>query len=95
MRNLDATIEDASEHFVYVPRKCTVNAQDVAFFLSSRLVAAAGEEEAAGGGPAEGGDGGDADAERCGGEEPATRLRRYEGAAAKLAAEFEDGMVRF
>lgn len=35
--NLDYRIDDASEHFVYVPKKCTVNAADVAFFLSTRL----------------------------------------------------------
>mmetsp|Transcript_12029 Transcript_12029/g.23459 ORF Transcript_12029/g.23459 Transcript_12029/m.23459 type:complete len:180 (-) Transcript_12029:275-814(-) len=43
--NLDQGIEDASEHFVYVPRKCTVNAQDIAFFLSTRLATAASSEE--------------------------------------------------
>ena len=35
--NLDYGIDDASEHFVYVPKKCTSNAADVAFFLSTRL----------------------------------------------------------
>lgn len=35
--NLDYGIDDASEHFVYVPKKCTANAADVAFFLSTRL----------------------------------------------------------
>jgi hypothetical protein len=39
--NLDRGIDDASEHFAYVPRRCLANAQDVAFFLSTRLVVAA------------------------------------------------------
>ena len=30
-----------------------------------------------------------------GGEDPPTRLRRYEGKMAEIASEFEDGMVRF
>lgn len=96
--NLDQGIEDSSEHFVYVPKKCTVNAQDVAFFLSTRLVTAAGGENSNG---KEGGAGGDDDvgglssSQYYGGEEPATRLRRYEGQVAELASEFEDGMVRF
>lgn len=62
--NLDHGIEDASEHFVYVPRKCTINAQDMAFFLSTRLVTAAGGDDDANnnsGGNAEGGSGGDGD----------------------------------
>lgn len=113
--NLDANIEDASEHFVYVPKKCTVNAQDVAFFLSTRLVTAAGtaaddddSNSNAGGNNngvtmmARGGEGGAGDADDVttrghsfGGEEAATRLRRYEAQVADLASEFEDGMVRF
>ena len=102
--NLDQGIEDSSEHFVYVPKKCTVNAQDLAFFLSTRLATAAGGGEGGGddggkeGGAAAGGgvdDDGVGAPQGCGGEEPATRLRRYEGQVAELASEFEDGMVRF
>ena len=102
--NLDQGIEDASEHFVYVPKKCTVNAQDMAFFLSTRLVTAAGGENnndsveqtkaGTGGGDDDGGGGGTS-TQYYGGEEPSTRLRRYEGQVAELASEFEDGMVRF
>ena len=32
---------------------------------------------------------------KYGGEDPPTRLRRYEGKMAEIASEFEDGMVRF
>eukprot|EP00956_Cyclotella_meneghiniana_P043549 scaffold275516_cov76-Cyclotella_meneghiniana.AAC.1 len=44
--NLDQTIQDQSEHFVYVPKKSTINPQDIAFFLSTRLAvgAASGDE---------------------------------------------------
>ena len=35
--NLDRSIEDLLEHFVYQPKKCTANAQDIPFFLSTRL----------------------------------------------------------
>ena len=86
--NLDQGIEDASEHFVYVPKRCTVNAQDMAFFLSTRLVTAAGGENnndsveqtkaGTGGGDDDGGGGGTS-TQYYGGEEPSTRLRRYEG----------------
>ena len=35
--NLNNGIEHVLEHFVYVPRKCPANPQDVPFFLSTRL----------------------------------------------------------
>jgi hypothetical protein len=108
--NLDRGIDDASEHFAYVPRRCLANAQDVAFFLSTRLVVApssssssssssgGGERDAAADGGIDGkrndDDGGDGSGR--GGEEPAAaRLRRYERRAAELASEFEGGMIRF
>ena len=46
--NLDRGIDDASEHFAYVPRRCLANAQDVAFFLSTRLVVAAPSSSSSG-----------------------------------------------
>ena len=98
--NLDRGIDDASEHFAYVPRRCLANAQDVAFFLSTRLVVAAPSSSSSGerddgegnDGKRNDDDGGDCDG---GGEEPAARLRRYERRAAELASEFEGGMIRF
>lgn len=118
--NLDRIgIDDASEHVVYVPRRCLANAQDVALFLSTRLEQQS--SSSSGGGGDEGGKdvGGDGMRGRMdddddydddgsgiggekkhprgdyGGEEPTSRLRRYEGRVAELASEFEDGMVRF
>ena len=35
--NMDKCIEDVMEHFVYQPKQSTANAQDVPFFLSTRL----------------------------------------------------------
>ncbi len=119
--NLDHGIEDASEHFVYVPRKCTVNAQDIAFFLSTRLVSATstvgnsdennvdannntnvgksddlmGMEAVSMGGLGDVAVKSSSSQQFFGGEEPTRRLRRYESQVASLAAEFEDGMVRY
>jgi len=102
--NLDSGIEDASEHFVYVPKKCTMNAQDMAFFLSTRLATAAGGENnmkknnnGATGDEHEGGSSSSSSSKRqyYGGEEPAKRLRRYESQIDELASEFENGIVRF
>ena len=120
--NLDYRIDDASEHFVYVPKKCTVNAADVAFFLSTRLdnggtktrqqhsttttTTTSSSSLALGKGGGEMGNvgmdvNGTGDSSTVdghysyGGEEAASRLRRYEGKVADLASEFEDSMVRF
>lgn len=101
--NLDQAIEDATEHFVYVPKKSTINPQDIAFFLSTRLVTAASgdnpNDENATGEPGpesrEGFEKSDPSSVLFGGEDPTKRLRKYESQTAKLAAEFEEGMVRF
>jgi hypothetical protein len=104
--NLDAGIEDASEHFVYVPKKCTVNAQDIAFFLSTRLaMAASGDKKKKrknNNNREDGKDNHEVDSSSSlssnilyGGEEPAKRLRRYENQVHELASEFENGIVRF
>ena len=103
--NLDRGIDDASEHFAYVPRRCLANAQDVAFFLSTRLVVAApSSSSSSSSGERDDGEGNDGkrndddggDGSGRGGEEPAAaRLRRYERRAAELASEFEGGMIRF
>jgi hypothetical protein len=107
--NLDRGIDDASEHFAYVPRRCLANAQDVAFFLSTRLVVApwwSSSWSSSSGGEWDDDDDGGIDGKRNdddggdgsgrGGEEPAAaRLRRYERRAAELASEFEGGMIRF
>jgi len=83
--NLDAGIEDVMEHFVYVPKKCTANAQDIPFFLSTRLADAAQSDSVdtvADGVPGRDGD-------------PVKILREYESRAAGIASEYEEKMVRF
>ena len=90
--NLDRSIDDMMEHFVYVPQKATANAQDVPFFLSTRLETVP--------------DNGDSDilaSEESstitepmkGVADPIQHLARYEKHAADVAAEYEQNMVRF
>jgi hypothetical protein len=91
--NMDRSIEDVLEHFVYVPRKSTANAQDIPFFLSTRLEtptddAAAAAKEAT----AE-----NAEPKRSFvlPKDPVQHLAEYENQAAQLAIEFEDSTIRF
>mmetsp|Transcript_8939 Transcript_8939/g.20786 ORF Transcript_8939/g.20786 Transcript_8939/m.20786 type:complete len:140 (-) Transcript_8939:99-518(-) len=89
--NLDSQIEDAAEHAVYVPKKCTVNAQDISFFLSTRLVTATGDDKT----DRKCADENDPESQNFGGEQPSNRLRRYESEAKDIANEFENSLVRF
>eukprot|EP00527_Entomoneis_sp_CCMP2396_P005979 CAMPEP_0198140716 /NCGR_PEP_ID=MMETSP1443-20131203/3838_1 /TAXON_ID=186043 /ORGANISM="Entomoneis sp., Strain CCMP2396" /LENGTH=139 /DNA_ID=CAMNT_0043803235 /DNA_START=149 /DNA_END=568 /DNA_ORIENTATION=- len=84
--NLDRSIDDMMEHFVYLPKQSTANAQDIPFFLSTRLEtpAADGGEESAISGTVE-----------ISVEDPVQHLTKYERQAADLAAEYEQNMVRF
>jgi len=87
---MDRNIEDVMEHFCYLPKQSTANAQDIPFFLSTRLeqsnVAAAIATEASEAQQKE-----DEDA----GKDAAQLLSEYEERAAKLAADYEESMVRF
>ena len=74
--NLDRSIDDVMEHFVYVPKQTTANPQDIPFFLSTRLEPTQDTTEAIPG-------------------DPVQNLAKYEDRAAKLAAEYEENMVRF
>jgi hypothetical protein len=88
--SMDRSIEDVMEHFVYLPRKSTANAQDVPFFLSTRLETA-NEETALGEGTTD-------DNQKQAfllASDPVRHLSAYENQAAQLAAEFDDNMVRF
>ena len=84
--NMDKCIEDVSEHFVYLPKKSTVNAQDIPFFLSTRLEVAASEESLQ---------------QSTGeiaitlGDDPIQVLSKYESRAAQLVQEYENDMTRF
>jgi hypothetical protein len=83
-------VEDVLEHFVYVPRKATMNPQDVPVFLSSRLAAAAGDETKKKS-PA---------VERAmesidSMDHPVASLNQYEARSKELVADFEASIVRF
>ena len=87
--NMDKSIEDVMEHFVYLPKQSTANAQDIPFFLSTRLEAQGAEE-------------GNIAAKQPPSQEPLALqgdpvqiLSKYENMAADLAAEYEDDLVRF
>ena len=84
--NLDRSIDDVLEHFVYLPKQSTANPQDIPFFLSTRLSDAATTTEAA--------ESKDTTlfAEN---DDPVQVVSRYENRAAELAAEYEENMVRF
>ena len=86
---------------MYVPQKSTINPQDIAFFLSTRLVTAASGENQEDQNNQTGvpiGTGDDQN-KKCsnlfGGEDPVKRLRSYETKTAGLAAAFEEGVIRF
>jgi hypothetical protein len=83
---MDRNIEDVMEHFCYLPKQSPANAQDIPFFLSTRLETPAMEESAATKAAAE--------KEKEAGD-PTQLLAQYENRAAQLAAEYEENMVRF
>ncbi|CAJ1943024.1 unnamed protein product [Cylindrotheca closterium] len=83
--NMDKCIEDVMEHFVYQPKQSTANAQDIPFFLSTRLETSTPEDAVKE----------DDDAGLVIQGDPAQMLATYENRAAALAQEYEDEMVRF
>ena len=70
-----------------------MNAQDISFFLSTRLTTAACDDKADGKCEDEKND--PPESQTFGGEEPSSRLRRYESEANDIANEFENSLVRF
>ncbi|KAL7563431.1 hypothetical protein ACA910_016527 [Epithemia clementina (nom. ined.)] len=91
--NLDRSIDDMMEHFVYVPLKATANAQDVPFFLSTRLETVPDTTTTS-------------DSQNMAEEtstlellkgirDPIQHLAKYEKQAAEVAAEYEQNMVRY
>ena len=105
--NLDKCIEPVLEHFVYVPKKCTANPQDIPFFLSTRLTTDAQKQKAD---TASGADKGGTKKDEEDGEttsaadvvmgdaeieDPVKALKEFENVAAELAADYESKMLRF
>lgn len=86
---MNNNIEDVMEHFCYLPKKSTANANDIPFFLSTRLETPAvastsisSEDKTTKTQEKEDGD-------------PVKVLAQYEKRAANLAAEYEAKMIRF
>lgn len=91
--SMDRSIDDVLEHFVYVPKKSTANPQDIPFFLSTRLEMPAGSDN----NKSTTTDGKtvlDVDTALLVGD-PVQLLSTYENNATRLAAEYEESMVRF
>ena len=84
---MDRNIEDLMEHFCYLPKQSTANAQDIPFFLSTRLESPPTDETATSKAAPE------KEKEVAG--DPTQLLAQYENRAARLAAEYEESMVRF
>lgn len=100
--NLDKSIEDVLEHFVYVPRQSTANAQDIPFFLSTRLQTPSDETTSTA--PTtkktkkttltgEGSPGDDDPLQFL--DDPAQQLVKFESIASNLATAYEESMIRF
>jgi hypothetical protein len=77
--NMDRSIDEVLEHFVYVPKQSPSQAQDIPFFLSTRLEAKEVFDE---------------QVNKLEGD-PVHLLAQYENMAAQLAQEYEEKMVRF
>mmetsp|Transcript_20022 Transcript_20022/g.56757 ORF Transcript_20022/g.56757 Transcript_20022/m.56757 type:complete len:151 (+) Transcript_20022:37-489(+) len=95
-RNMDKSIEDVLEHFVYNPKQATANAQDIPFFLSTRLEApttTAAEQQQDGGG--EKGEGKQQSSPAVITGDTVALLSKYENRAAALVTEYEEEMIRF
>lgn len=89
INNLDNSIDDIMNHFVYEPRKSTANPQDIPLFLSVRLVDESKRENEKDEKEAVGGKDGDASSD------PVEVLNEYEKRAAIMANKFAESMVRY
>ena len=90
--NMDRSIEDVTEHFVYSPKQSTANAQDIPFFLSTRLEAASAVDSNPGKRKRQ--EDAEEDILTIQGD-PVDVLAKYEARAAELAREYEEEMDRF
>jgi hypothetical protein len=89
--NLNNSIDDILEHFVYVPKQCTANAQDIPFFLSTRLDVSTNDDDNKTATDEEGMEENDDDRN----VDPVDALAKFESKGAQIAAEYEEKMVRF
>lgn len=82
--NLNNSIDDIMEHFVYVPKRATANPQDIPFFLSTRLET-----------PTTLDDSSDPSRTEVDTSRAVQHLMDYEKLAAQLVEHYEEKMVRF
>ena len=90
---MDRGIEDVTEHFVYQPKKCPANPQDIPFFLSTRLADTSLDNSMTNG---------DDDKQNIISVDEIDELKdasiilsSYEADAAQLASRYEEKMIRF
>jgi hypothetical protein len=88
--NLDKSIDDVMNHFVYEPKKSTANPADIPFFLSVRLV-----DETYHDNKDDKDESNNIDDQDRGVKDPVAVLERYEHCAAQLVNDFEENMIRF
>lgn len=81
--NLNNSIDDIMEHFVYVPRRAPANPQDIPFFLSTRLETPTTAEDV---------DESEATQDTA---RAVQHLLEYEKNAAQMVKQYEEKMVRF
>ena len=100
--SLDRSIEDVMEHFVYLPKQCTANPQDIPFFLSTKLDSSADEKNSITKSSSSNKSATEIDGKKDTTVEdllalgdPVQILSKYEDRAAQLAQEYEDEMIRF
>lgn len=103
--NMDRSVKDVMEHFVYVPLKATANPQDIPFFLSTRMEENTASAASPGANEPRDGTTNNSNETAPGNAmifsldttivDPVEHLVRYETEAAKLAADYESQMIRF
>ena len=93
--NMDKSIEDVMEHFVYLPKQPTANPQDIPFFLSTKLDGSALDERTTTGKDDQDEKKDVAIDELMALSNPVDVLAKYEERAARVLAKCEEEMVRF
>ena len=92
--NMDKSIEDVMEHFVYLPKQPTANPQDIPFFLSTKLDSSALDERTSST-KTTGATKDTATDDLLAIGDPVSVLAKYEERAARVLAKCEEEMVRF
>lgn len=91
--NMDRSVDDVLEHFVYLPKKSPAQPEDIPFFLNTGL--ATTNETLSGDKESEQEDTESSAGPRKQSGDPVQQLSKFESSAARLAEEYESKMVRF